>query len=219
MKHLKKDSSKQRFLLSGLFAIALLAGGGFSSHALAEEEHPAQKLVMETTKEIMAQLKEEETVVRAEPDRLYGIIEQKVLPHFDFKKMSSWVLGKYWRRASPEQRDRFAKEFQALLVRTYSNALLEALDKEIVYLPLKSKKEDAEEVVIRTEVEQKGGFPIPIDYRMHLKDGQWKVYDVVIDNLSLVTNYRTSFAKQIRDSGIDELIEEMSKRNTDRAPS
>lgn len=203
--------------LSQLVSFILLAF--FLNTAIADQEHPAQKLVVETTKKMLAQIEKEETVVRSEPDRLYDLVEEMVLPHFDFRKMASWVLGKYWRKATPEQRKRFTQEFQTLLVRTYSNAVLEALGKEIIYLPLKSKKADATQVTVRTEVEQKGGFPIPLYYKMHLKDDQWKVYDVVIDNLSLVSNYRTSFAKEIKNSGIDQLIEDIAHRNADRAPS
>jgi phospholipid transport system substrate-binding protein len=183
------------------------------------EEHPAQKLVVDTSKEIMLRLEKEESVVRAESDRLYQIVEEMVLPHFDFNSMSSWVLGKYWRKATPEQKQRFADEFQKLLVRTYSNALLEAIGKKIDYLPLKSNKADADEVTIRTEVEQKGGFPIPIDYKMHLKNNEWKVFDVVIDNISLVANYRTTFSKEIKDEGIDKLIDNIAERNSQRKPS
>jgi len=205
-------------LKAALFLVVL--GGVIIAPALAvAEEHPAQQLVVDTSQEIMKRLEKEETVVRAEGQRLYEIVEEMVLPHFDFTAMASWVLGKYWRQATPEQKSRFTEEFKMLLVRTYSNALLEAIGKQITYLPLKSNKADADEVTIRTEVEQKGGFPIPIDYKMHLKDGQWKVFDVVIDNISLVSNYRTSFAKQIKDEGIEKLIDDIARRNSQREPS
>jgi phospholipid transport system substrate-binding protein len=207
-----------RYIAKSILVLSLFSVLTAPTYAFADE-HPAQKLVVETSKEIMARLEKEESVVRAEGDRLYQIVEEMVLPHFDFRTMSSWVLGKYWRKASPEQKQRFTDEFQKLLVRTYSNAFLEAIGKQIVYLPLKSQKDDADEVTIRTEVEQKGGFPIPIDYKMHLKNNEWKVYDVVIDNISLVANYRTSFAKEIRDTGIDKLIDDIAKRNSQRKPS
>ncbi len=185
----------------------------------AAAEHPAQALVQKTSQEIMARLEKEESVVRSESDRLYQIVEEMVLPHFDFTAMSTWVLGKYWRQATPDQKKRFTEEFKMLLVRTYSNALLEAIGKTITYLPLKSSKPDADEVTIRTEVEQKGGFPIPIDYKMHHKNNDWKVYDVVIDNISLVANYRTSFAKEVKENGIDKLIKDIANRNSQRTPS
>ena len=173
----------------------------------------AQQLVVDTTEKTMAKLRQEEQTVRKDPERLFAIVDEMVLPHFDFEKMSSWVLGKYWRQATPAQKERFAKEFQKLLVRTYSNALLEALGKKINFLPQKSTKEDATEVTVRTEVEQQGGFPIPIDYKMYIKNGEWKVYDVVIDNLSLVSNYRTSFSQEIKKSGIDKLIDSIAEKN------
>ena len=199
-------------LMLSLFGVAA------PTYAFAEE-HPAQKLVVDTSKEILARLEKEESVVRAESDRLYQIVEEMILPHFDFTTMSQYVLGRHWRKATEEQKQRFSSEFQKLLVRTYSNALLEAIGKEIVYLPLKSQKADADEVTIRTEVEQKGGFPIPIDYKMHFKNNQWKVWDVTIDNISLVSNYRTTFSKEIKDEGIDKLIDEIAERNSQRKPS
>lgn len=191
-----------------LYFVLLIPG-----YAIAEE-HPAQQLVIDTTEKTMAKLKQEEQTVRKDPNRLLAIVEEMVLPHFDFEKMSSWVLGKYWRKATDKQKDRFSKEFQTLLVRTYSNALLEAIGKKIDYLPMKSKKENADEVTVRTEVEQQGGFPIPIDYKMYRKNGQWMVFDVVIDNLSLVSNYRTTFSKEIKDEGIDKLIDNIAEKNT-----
>ena len=205
-------------LKAALFLV-VLSGVSIAPALAVAEEHPAQQLVVDTSQEIMKRLEKEETVVRAEGQRLYEIVEEMVLPHFDFTAMASWVLGKYWRQATPEQKSRFTEEFKMLLVRTYSNALLEAIGKQITYLPLKSAKADVDEVTIRTEVEQKGGFPIPIDYKMHLKDGQWKVFDVVIDNISLVSNYRTSFAKQIKDEGIEKLIDDIARRNSQREPS
>ena len=135
-----------------------------------------------------------------------------VLPHFDFRKMSSWVLGKNWRKANKEQKQKFTDQFSRLLVRTYSKALHDNSDKKIEFLPIRGKAKK-DEVVIRTEIPQKGGFPIPIDYKMHLKKGEWKVYDVVIDSLSLVANYRTSFNQEIKKSGIDNLIAKLADRN------
>ena len=210
--------SMPKSLKTSLFLV-VLSGVIIAPAMVVAEEHPAQQLVVDTSQEIMKRLEKEETVVRAEGQRLYEIVEEMVLPHFDFTAMASWVLGKYWRQATPEQKSRFTEEFKMLLVRTYSNALLEAIGKQITYLPLKSAKADVDEVTIRTEVEQKGGFPIPIDYKMHLKDGKWKVFDVVIDNISLVSNYRTSFAKQIKDEGIEKLIDDIARRNSQREPS
>jgi phospholipid transport system substrate-binding protein len=135
-----------------------------------------------------------------------------VLPHFDFRKMSSWVLGKNWRKATEDQKNKFTDQFSRLLVRTYSKALHDNIDQKIEFLPIRGKPKD-DEVIIRTEIPQKSGFPIPIDYKMHLKNNQWKVYDVVIDAISLVANYRTSFTQEIKNTGIDQLIAKLADRN------
>lgn len=206
----------QSLLYSLFISCCLLIIPGLAKADLQQ----AQQLVVDTTEKTMDRLKQEEQTVRSDSGRLYAIVDEMVLPHFDFQKMSSWVLGKYWRQATPAQKDRFSKEFQKLLVRTYSNALLEAIGKKINFLPQKSNKEDATEVTVRTEVEQQGGFPIPIDYKMYLKNSEWKVYDVVIDNLSLVSNYRTSFSQEIKKSGIDKLIDSIAeKNNSQKKPS
>jgi phospholipid transport system substrate-binding protein len=126
--------------------------------------------------------------------------------------MSSWVLGKYWRTATPAQRDRFTQEFRTLLVRTYAKSLSEYTDNKITYLPMRGSPQQSE-VKVRTEVEQPGGFPIPIDYDLYRKGDDWKVYDVTIDGVSLVTNYRTTFANQIREDGLDKLIATLADRN------
>ncbi len=127
--------------------------------------------------------------------------------------MSKWVLGKTnWRSASEEQRSQFVIEFRTLLVRTYAKALLEYSDEEIVYKPVTSNPE-SNIVTVETEVKQSGGNMIPINYRMHASGGEWKVVDVAVDGISLVSTYRGSFAAEIRKNGIDSLIAKLSERN------
>jgi phospholipid transport system substrate-binding protein len=136
--------------------------------------------------------------------------EEKVLPHFDFVRMSQWVLGLNWRKATPEQRGRFVAQFRDLLVRTYSTALLNYTDQQIIYRPLTLQPADAD-VLVKTEVKQSGGAPnIPINYSFYKnKDGAWKVYDVTIDGVSLVTNYRSVYASKVKDQGMDGLLASM----------
>jgi phospholipid transport system substrate-binding protein len=126
--------------------------------------------------------------------------------------MSSWVLGRYWRNATPKQRQEFTEQFRTLLVRTYAKSLSSYTDNKITYLPFRSSP-DQTDVKVRTEVDQPGGFPIPIDYDLYLKGDEWKVFDVTIDGVSLVTNYRTTFANQIRMDGLDKLISSLAERN------
>jgi phospholipid transport system substrate-binding protein len=179
---------------------------------MAEEEHPAMALVKDTTATIKQKIKEQDEAIKKDQEVLYDLVDKVVLPHFDFRKMSSWVLGKNWRKADDAQKKKFTDQFSRLLVRTYSRALYDNVDQQIDFLPIRGKPQP-DEVVIRTEIPQKGAFPIPIDYKMHLKDGEWKVYDVVIDSLSLVANYRTSFNQEIKQSGIDNLIAKLADRN------
>lgn len=194
-----------RALLLGLMLLPVLA--------MAKVEQSPQELVIETTDRIFEALRAEQAEIKKNPSRLYEIVDEIVLPHFDFRRMSSWVLGKHWRKASPAEREQFVKEFRALLVRTYAAALNDNYDQKITFLPLRAKK-DADEVTVRTEVELDSGFPIPISYKMYrTKDGEWLVYDVSIDGVSLVTNYRSAFSKEIRNGGLPKLIASLAARN------
>lgn len=171
-----------------------------------------QALVEETSKLMLAKLKEEAAVIKADPSRIYELVSQIVLPHFDFEYMSQMVLAKYWQRATPAQKKAFSGEFRTLLVRTYATSLNQYTDQKLIFLPFRPESRP-ELATVHSEVAQPGGFPIPIDYRLHSDGGQWKVFDVVIDGVSLVTNYRTSFAKEIRDGGLDSLIKTLVDRN------
>ncbi len=171
-----------------------------------------QQLVQQTSQAMLEKLKQEKELLKAEPGRIYSLVDKIVVPHFDFEYMSQMVLAKYWRKASAAQRQAFTLEFRQLLVRTYATSLKEYADQELIYLPFREgKKKD--QAMVRTEIEQAGGFPIPIDYRLRQNSRDWKVFDVVIDGVSLVTNYRTSFAKEIRAGGLDSLIDTLAKRN------
>jgi len=171
-----------------------------------------EDLVAKTTDEITSALRAEQDKIKANPKRLYEIVDKVVLPHFDFERMSRWALGKYWRKAKESERTQFIQEFRTLLVRTYAKALNDNYDEEIAMLPVRMRK-GGKEATVRTEVQQSAGFPIPIDYKMYIKGDAWKVYDVSVDAISLVANYRTTFAKEIRKSGIPKLIARLADRN------
>jgi len=171
-----------------------------------------QELVHQTADRMLDRLRTESKVIDQHPGRIYDLVNEIVLPHFDFERMSTWVLGKYWRRATPDQRARFVEAFRNLLVRTYAKSLSSYKDNTITYLPFRPGH-DEKEARVRTEVDQPGGFPVPIDYSLYIKDGEWKVYDVTVDGVSLVTNYRTTFANQIRQDGLDKLITTLADRN------
>lgn len=199
-------SFARRVLASVVFGMAL------QSAAVAEDVLDPETLVRQTSERMLTVLKQQHDVIKSEPARLYGLVDDIVLPHFDFERMARWVLGKNWRQATPEQQQRFVVEFRNLLVRTYGTALLEYNDEEVRFLPLRMSA-GAEEVTVRTEIQQPGGLPIPINYSMYRRADGWKVYDVVIDGISLVSNYRTDFSAQIRSGGIDALIVRIAERN------
>lgn len=190
--------------------LALLVGAA-APLANATATQPAEDVVRSTTDRVLAEIKRDSTLAR-DLERLYSLVDALILPHFDFARMSQRVLGKYWRQANEDQRARFVAEFQTLLVRTYATALAEYRDQVINYLPTRMP-DDATKVNVRTEVVQSGSPPIPIDYRMYLKDDGWKVYDVAIDGVSLVINYRSTFSSEIKQKGMDGLIERLVTHN------
>ncbi|MCF6256489.1 MAG: ABC transporter substrate-binding protein [Gammaproteobacteria bacterium] len=190
---------------------ALLASMLLLGSSVATVQAP-EVLVQETTDKITSILRVEQDKIKAEPGRLLEIVDTIVAPHFDFERMSSWVLGKYWRKASADEKKRFAQEFRTLLVRTYAKALNDNFDKQIDMLAPRKRK-DGKQVTVRTEIQQSGGFPIPISYKMHMKEGAWKIFDVSVDGISLVANYRSSFAKEIRKDGLEKLIARLADRN------
>ena len=171
-----------------------------------------QELVKQTTEKMLAALKSERETLKKDPDQIYALVNDIVLPHFDFVRMSKWVLAKHWRNASKAQKLRFIRAFRTLMVRTYATALLDYTDQEIKYLPLRDDIGGGD-VRVRTDVSQKTGQPVSINYSLHLRKKGWKVYDVAVDGISLVANYRTSFNTEIKQKGLDELIVRLETHN------
>ncbi len=176
----------------------------------------AAEVVKTTSEKVLDRLVAEKPTLEENPGRIYELINELVLPHFDFASMSRWVLGREnWRSASDDQRQAFIDEFQTLLVRTYAKALLEYSEEEVRYYPAQGNP-NSNLVVVKTEVKQPSGTGvIPIHYRMHLKDGEWKVVDVAVDGVSLVSTYRGSFASEIRKNGLAALIAKIGERNAE----
>jgi phospholipid transport system substrate-binding protein len=199
------------FKLAGLRTVLLIVAlcGALPSQA-ASDITPLE-LVQDTSSRMLAALKDERDVIKRDSSRLYELVSTIVLPYFDFERMSQWVLGKNWRTATPEQRASFVEQFRALLVRTYGTALSEYADEKVIYLPFAGDL-SAPTVTVRTEIEQ-AGSTIPINYSMYRSRDGWKVYDVAISGVSLVTNYRSSFGNIIRDEGMDSLIRQLADKN------
>ncbi len=179
---------------------------------LAAAQEAPDALVKRVTDEVLAIIKADKDLQAGNTQKVVSLAEQKVLPHFDFARMTRLAVGKNWQQANDAQKESLTKEFRTLLVRTYSTSLSAYRNQTIEVKPTKMAAGD-KETTVRTQVIQQGGPPIPIDYAMEKVDSGWKVYDVVIDGASLVTTYRSSFNDQIQKGGIDGLVKTLADRN------
>jgi phospholipid transport system substrate-binding protein len=195
-------------MLRTLFLLLALLTGFNSGLALAVDT-PPDELARTTTQDVIAILKQDKDIQSGNMAKVYRLVEAKILPNFDFNRMTQLALGKHWPRATAKQKQALVTEFRNLLVRTYSTALTEFTNQTIEFKPLTIKPDDTD-VTVHSEIRQPGGQPIPIDYSMYKTAFGWKVYDVTIDSVSLVTNYRASFANTIRQQGIDGLIKTLA---------
>ena len=200
----------RNYYLIGLF-LSIFSLFGFQAYA--EDIANPQDIVEQAVAEMLSALKENKDAIADDPTVVNGIVQNILLTHFDFNKMAKLALGKNWRKFSAEQKEQFIHEFQGLMIRTYSTALLEYTDEEIRVLPLKGDI-NKKRLKVDMDIIQKGGPIIPMALSVYLnKDNIWKAYDVRIDGISLVTNYRSTFSSQIRKEGVDALIASLAERN------
>ena len=170
-------------------------------------------LARKVTEEVLAILRADKDIQAGNHKKILDLVEAKVLPHFNFTRMTRLAVGAPWRRASTAQQQSLTNEFRMLLVYTYTNAFTQYRDQVVEYKPLKLQTGDTD-VVVRSLVKQKGGAdPIDINYSMEKTDASWKVYDVTIAGVSLVQNYRSTFNSEIQKAGIDGLIATLATKN------
>jgi len=181
------------------------------SPSFAQEESP-DSLIKKVTEEVLSIVRQDKDIQSGNTRKAIELVEAKVLPHFNFTRMTALAMGKDWNKASPEQKKRLSEEFKTLLVRTYSNALTGYKDQTVRYKPTKMPGGDAD-VVVKTEILQPGGKPIQLDYSVEKQPEGWKVYDVIVAGVSLVTNYRDTFNQEVRANGVDGLIQMLSTKN------
>ncbi len=200
----------RRAFLSGL---VLLASTGLSAASVVDDA--PMVLIKTTSDEVLAAIKDNSEKIKTDPKLVSGLVEKMVLPHIDFQTMSKLVLAVNWRKASAAQQAAFTQEFRELLVRTYSKSLGEYDGQKVTYFPMRAET-DPKEALVRTEIQAKSGMPIPVAYRLRKNEqGTWKIIDVVIDEISLVTNYRNTFAQDVQRVGIDGLIKQLRQSNAD----
>lgn len=179
---------------------------------LADALLPPQQLIKQTSDQIQAELRKID--YKVDYAKAVEIVDRYIEPHVDVDRFSTLVLGKHWRTATPAQRERFKKEFKTMLIRTYATAYGEYAEWEIRFKPIRNWSPEVTKVTVQTEFVQAGKQPVPVAFRMIRKGDAWKVYDVLVEGVDLVKNYRTTFDQEITQTGsLDALIERLAERN------
>ena len=191
-------------LLGTLLMFGLIASA-------AEIESPTDML-KRTSDKVMDVLNQQRDLLEAEPDRLFDIVEKYIIPNLDDVTMAKLALGKNWRVASNDQKIVFVDQFRELLVLTYGKSLREFKDQKIHFFPVDVDAKTTK-ITVKSEVIQSGAPVIPVSYKMRVKNNAWKVYDISIDGVSLVTSYRGTFAQEIRKGGMEGLLTMLRDRN------
>ncbi len=190
-----------------LVAIAL----SFTSSMVRAEDHPAQKMVVESITTMLDVLKNDGDKIQADSEYLQSRVDELIVPNLDFNTMTKLAVGKFWRKADADQKVELVVEFKTLLLNTYTGALAEYSGESINFEPF--RPEDREDrAVVRSTFSQSGGSDVPVVYKLRDKDG-WSIYDIEVNSISLVTSYRSAFSNEIDKGGIAGLIETLKERN------
>lgn len=188
------------------FALALAIPSAFAQDAAPDA------LVKRISDGVVEAIRHDAELQAGNPAKIRALVEGRIIPYFDFQRATQIAVGVGWRRATPEQRERLVHEFKTLLVRTYSGALSSYRDQVIEFMPLRAQAGDSE-VTVRSRIRQAGAEPVVVEYDLARGQSGWKIYDIRVLGVSLVATYRTSFSEEIRNHGIDGLIERLAERN------
>ncbi|MAZ44566.1 MAG: hypothetical protein CMF48_05285 [Legionellales bacterium] len=204
----------KKYLSTVLIALSLTIS--FSSIQAHETSDPLVVLEGATT-EIIKQVKAKQPAIDRNPDLILELIEEIVFPHVDFDYMSRWVIGRsMWKKASDKDRLAFRDEFKVLLLRTYANVVREYANEKIVYYPIRADYDDKKRIQISSSITQTNRDPIDVVYRLVLSsDGEWKLYDIVIEGVSLLKGFQSQFYDTLRQSGLAGLVIEVRQHNLD----
>ncbi|VAX06253.1 hypothetical protein MNBD_GAMMA26-989 [hydrothermal vent metagenome] len=186
-----------------------------STQVIADGVQTPEAVIKEVSDELKIILRDNRERIKTDRAYVFRLADEVVAPHVDFYRLSSLALGKHWRRATPAQQQEFMRQFQRMLVRTYATAFREFGDWSMRFLP-RHDAQDADNVIVRSEIQRPGATPVTVSYRMHRNNGVWMAYDVVIEGISLITNYRSTFSKEVRRNGMDGLIKRISRLNDQR---
>lgn len=188
----------------------------FCTSALAQANVPADVFVKGVADDVLTIVKKDKDIQNGDQEKIFALAEEKILPNFNFDHVCRLVLGKNFSKASKEQQDAFQREFRTLLIRTYASALSKYRNQTIEYKPMRDISDD-KQVTVKTQIIQPGGQPIGVDYTLEQMGDVWKVYDITIEGVSLVTNYRGQFSNEIRQGGMDGLIQKLVEKNRSNA--
>lgn len=180
--------------------------------AAVQAQEAPDVLIKQVTEDVLEIVRNDKDIQSGNTQKAIDLVDKKVLPHFNFPHMTALALGKDWRKATPQQQQQLTAEFRTLLVRTYSNALTGYKNQKIVYKPFKMNAGETD-VLVRTEVLQPGSKAVQLDYSLEKLENGWKVYDMTVAGISLVTNYRDQFAQEVRNGGIDGLVATVAAKN------
>lgn len=175
---------------------------------VAAEKSTPDTLIRDVAQTVLSRIKADQDSFKQDPAKLYAMVDKLILPHFDFPLMGRLVLGKQWTEASESQQQRFLDSFKTLLVKTYGNALLQYSNETIDFRPAEMGSKPGR-ASVSSIITSDGSNPVTMEYRMRLLDERWLVYDVVVDNISLVTNYRGTYAAEIQRGGLEGLISKL----------
>jgi len=206
-------------IINGLMIVSLL----FTTNSMATANpsiEPPDQVLKATTLNMLRSINADRKALSQSPDKLKALVEQIILPHIDFISASKLVMGKYWRRADKAQKIKFIRQFRTVLLGFYSAAIYEYVsgkDKALAedlfhYFPLNLKTED-ESATVRAELKSDSGKNVPIHYRVHLTKKGWKIYDVSVEGVSIITTYKNNFATELKGKGIDGLIASLEEKN------
>ena len=194
-----------RVLMVALFSL-------FVATSQASEPEEGRKLVEAVSSQILGEISENRALYSESSKALHDVVGAEILPHFDFEKMSKLVMVRYWRKMTAEQQQCFEREFRGLMVRIYAKALLEYTDQKIRYLPTRVNK-NRDRIIVRTKIVQSSGGGLSMDYHLQLSDGNWKIFDIRVEGISLLKSYKDRFGRQAKAKGVDAVIDELISRN------
>jgi len=190
----------------------LAAAGLLAAFALHAQEQKPDELVKQVTEDVMKAIQSDKQLAAGDKQKALRLAEEKILPHVDFEEATRLAVGRSWREASAEQKKQLTGEFRRMLLRTYSNAISAYQGQQMKVLPLHMKAGETD-VAVRNQYIKPGQKPVQVDYQMHKVGNDWKIYDIIVEGVSLVLTYRSEFDQVVKESGVDGLIKRIAAKN------